>query len=462
MNETIESDYLVIGAGAAGMAFTDEILSHSDATVTIVDRRHAPGGHWVDAYPFVRLHQPSAFYGVSSTKLGADRFDTMGPNAGFYELAGPDEICAYYEQVMHRRFLESGRVRYFPNSNYVGEGRFVSRLTGESRAVNVGRKLFDSSYLEGSIPANTPPPFWVGDGVRCVPVGELTRVDEAPERFVIVGAGKTAMDAIVWLLQRGVEPERITWIKSREGWWLNRKYQQPFTLLPDLYEGASLQIQAMAEATSEDDLFERLEALGIFMRVDPEVKPTMFRAAIVSEPELALLRQVKDVVRLGHVKRILPDEIALEEGDILTTPGTLHVHCAAKALLKKPSVPVFAPGKITSQPLRWGFAPFNAALTGFVEATVEGDEEKNRLCPPLQNFDRNRDFLREFLTSMQGDRARSQHPGVDRWMKSTRLNAGSGVRQYKDDPKIASARERIRAHAGAATENLQKLLEASE
>ena len=74
-----ETDYLVVGAGAAGMAFTDALLEHSDATVTIVDRRHAPGGHWIDAYPYVRLHQPSAFYGVGSVPLG--RTMTRVPSA---------------------------------------------------------------------------------------------------------------------------------------------------------------------------------------------------------------------------------------------------------------------------------------------------------------------------------------------------------------------------------------------
>jgi UDP-galactopyranose mutase len=44
MNE-LETDYLVVGAGAAGMAFTDGLLEHCDTTITIVDRRHAPGGH---------------------------------------------------------------------------------------------------------------------------------------------------------------------------------------------------------------------------------------------------------------------------------------------------------------------------------------------------------------------------------------------------------------------------------
>src|SRR5262245_64502799 len=101
------------------MAFTDALLAHSDATVTIVDRRHAPGGHWVDAYPYVRLHQPSAFYGVSSVPLGRDALDVAGANAGYYELASGDELRAYYTHVMHRQFLPTGRVRYFPGCEHV-------------------------------------------------------------------------------------------------------------------------------------------------------------------------------------------------------------------------------------------------------------------------------------------------------------------------------------------------------
>lgn len=79
---TIETDYLVVGAGATGMAFTDTLIGEADADVVMVDRRHSPGGHWNDDYPFVRLHQPSALYGVGSRTLGSDRIDTEGPNVG--------------------------------------------------------------------------------------------------------------------------------------------------------------------------------------------------------------------------------------------------------------------------------------------------------------------------------------------------------------------------------------------
>ena len=75
----LETDYLVVGAGAAGMAFTDALVDHADVSVALVDRRHAVGGHWLDAYPFVRLHQASAFYGVASTLLGGGRVQQDGP-----------------------------------------------------------------------------------------------------------------------------------------------------------------------------------------------------------------------------------------------------------------------------------------------------------------------------------------------------------------------------------------------
>ena len=74
----------------------------------------------------------------------------------------------------------------------------------------------------------------------------------------------------------------------------------------------------MAQASSVDDLFARLESEGFFLRIDPGVAPTMFRGAVVSEAELALLRRIEDVVRLGHVRRIERDEIVLDEGRVPT------------------------------------------------------------------------------------------------------------------------------------------------
>ena len=83
----IEADYLVVGTGAVGMAFADVILEESDATVVMIDRHNKPGGHWNVAYPFVTLHQPSHFYGVSSKELRKGRKNQRGFNKGMWELA---------------------------------------------------------------------------------------------------------------------------------------------------------------------------------------------------------------------------------------------------------------------------------------------------------------------------------------------------------------------------------------
>ena len=135
--QKLETDYLVIGSGAMGMAFCDALITETNANIIIVDKHHQPGGHWNDAYPFVRLHQPSAFYGVNSKKLGNNTIDATGLNKGLYELATNSEVCGYFDQVMQRQFLGSGRVRYFPSCEYQGDGKFVSLLSDEKYSVSV-------------------------------------------------------------------------------------------------------------------------------------------------------------------------------------------------------------------------------------------------------------------------------------------------------------------------------------
>jgi hypothetical protein len=393
--------------------------------------------------------------------LGQDALDVAGTNAGYYELAGADEIRAYFAHVMHRRFLPSGRVRYFPNSESLGDDRFVSRLAQASWNVHVRRKLVDTTYLEGAIPATSAPPFEVADGVRCVPAGEIARTTARPERFVIIGAGKTALDACVWLLEQGVPAAAIRWIKPREAWWLNRRFHQPHALLPDFYRGMAIQLEAMAQATSVQDLFARLETEGFCLRIDRGVAPTMFRGAVINEAELELLRRIEDVVRLGHVRRIARDEIVLDGGRVSTSERTLHVHCASRGLPRPPLRPIFEPRRVTVQPFLWGFACYQFAMLGVVEATVESDEEKNRLCPPIAYWDANTDYLSAFLATLVNERARAAYPALASWAKETRLNPLGGIAQYREAPNVIDTRERIKRFGGAAASNLVKLLRES-
>ncbi|MCC5980050.1 MAG: NAD(P)-binding protein, partial [Salinarimonas sp.] len=269
----LETDYLVIGAGASGMAFVDTLLAHSGHDMILLDRRHAPGGHWLDAYPFVRLHQPSAIYGVESLPLGAERIDTSGPNAGYYERAGAAEICAYYERVLHERMLPTGRLHFLPLHDYQGQDedahQSVSCLTGKPCRIHVRRALVDARYLEAVIPAHRPPPFAVDPEMRVIPPNTLPAVTAAPSGFTVIGAGKTAMDTVVWLLEHGVAPEGIRWIRPRDAWLSDRGCLQALDLAVPTIACVARTTEAMAQAQDIADLFRRLQAAGLFDALDP-------------------------------------------------------------------------------------------------------------------------------------------------------------------------------------------------
>jgi hypothetical protein len=455
---TLETDYLVIGSGAAGMAFTDTLVTESDAQVVMVDRRNAPGGHWNDAYPFVRLHQPSLYYGVNSLPLGSEAISSRGPEAGMYDRATGVEIRAYYERVMDQHLIPSGQVRFFPQHDYVGDHRIASRLSGETIDIKVRKKLVDACYLSPEIPATTPPPFEVGAGVSVIPVHQLAQLGAKPERFVIIGAGKTAMDACVWLLENGVAPGDIQWIKPREAWLLARSYAQPGELVGRLYEGIALQMEAAARATSIDDLFERLEAAEQVRRVEQRVRATMFKGATIGDWEIELLRRIDDVVRLGHVRRIEREQIILDEGSIPTGGGHLHVHCAANGLRRPPALPMFAADRISLQPVRAGLVPFNAALVAFVETRGGDDAEKNQLCPPNPFPNHVLDWARGTLIQMQADRAWSKHADITAWLERSRLNPTRGLRARLTDAALQPASRRFGESARPALARLAELI----
>jgi hypothetical protein len=454
---SLETDYLVVGAGAMGMAFTDALIDHSDAHVTLVDRRHAAGGHWQDAYPFVQLHQASLFYGVASTVLGSGAVQQGGPEAGLQERARRSEIQAYYDDVLHRRLLGSGRVTFLGGSEHHTDGSrqlVTSRVSGETVEVQVRRRVVDATYLSPTIPATTPPPFGVGDDVSVVAINELGTLSEAPGDYVIVGSGKTATDGIVWLLANGVAPDRIVWIRPRDPWMLDRAVVQPDPAVA-LGLGADM-MAAAAEAESLDDLFLRLEDAGVMLRVDPEVSPTMAKTPTLGRWELDLLRTVDRVVRLGHVRRVTRREIVLDHGSVPLAPGSLVVHCAASGLRYPPLVPIWAPDRIRLQTIRAGFPCFCAALAGYVEATRDDDRERNRLCPPNTFSDGLADWAAMQVRGSIATRRYGAEADIAVWADSCALNPARMRPEQRDDPAVRAAAARM---ADVAERGLARMAE---
>lgn len=420
--EPIETDYLIVGAGAAGMAFADTLLTETNATIALVDRYHRPGGHWNDAYPFVRLHQPSATYGVNSRDLGSGRIDTHGLNKGLSELATGAEVVSYFEAVMRERFLPSGRVQYFPMSTYEGDNAIMSLVSGKKRAVQA-RKIVDATQSNTTVPSRRPPQYVIADGITCVAVNELPRFARPEADYVIIGAGKTAIDACCWLLENGANPETIRWIMPRDSWLLDRANFQPGkTFFASFARSVANQAEALNLAESVSDLFIRLEACGELRRIDPAVTPSAYHCAIVSDGELEQLRRIKNVVRLGRVVAIEADQIVLQQGPIPTNASVLHIDCSSTGIPPNPPQPVFQGDRIVLQWVRWCAPTFSAAFIAHIEAAHDDEAQKNLLCTPVPTPQEPLDWLRMMAVEFTNRYSWSKEAQLDDWRAGARLD----------------------------------------
>lgn len=458
---TIETDYLIAGAGAVGMAFADVLLTETDANMIIIDRHHKPGGHWNVAYPFVTLHQPSAYYGVSSKQLGTGQLDQTGLNKGLSDLASGAEILAYYDEVMRHQFLPSGRVQFFGMSDYEGDGVFRSLTTGERTKV-IAKKTVDATYLKTSTPSMHTPAFSIAPEARFMPLNDLPRVTEPPEGYVVIGGGKTGIDACLWLLEHGVDPDAIRWIMPRDAWLLNRKNAQPtIEFFHNTMEAQAAQFESIVAAESVDDMFDRLEACGYFLRIDQDVRPKMFHGATVSEDELVELRRINDIIRLGRVQAIEADRIVLEHGEIPTGEGQLHVDCSASAITNTETKPIFQGDLITPQMVRSYQPVFSAAFIGHIEARFEDDKEKNRLCGvvPLPNHDT--DYLHFTAAFMLNQYNWGQDDELRDWLRNNRLDGFSRMVSEiaEDDHEKRDVMRRLRKASMPAAMKLQQFIQ---
>ena len=460
----IDTDYLIIGSGAVGLAFADTLIDETDAHITIVDRHGKPGGHWNDAYSFVSLHQPSAFYGVNSMQLGSGQKDAGGVNAGLYELASGPEVSGYFDAVMRQKLLPSGRVSYYPMAEYTGNGRFTSLLSGKEHVVNIRKKTVDATFSGTSVPSTHKPRYTLSDNVRVVPPNALPQLwmdrEHAPKHFVIVGAGKTAMDVGVWLLGAGADPDSISWVMPRDSWLLNRLRTQPgVEFFNETIGGQAAQMEVFASAESIDEIFARLEAADVMLRIYPNVTPSMFHYATISKGEIAQLQRITNVIRMGHVLEINGAGMTLAQGKIALEPSVLYIDCTASAVEARSAVPIFNGNLITPQLVRAPQPVFSAALIAYVEAHYPDDTTKNALCTAVTFPASLADFPACNIANMKNQMAWTQDKHLSKWIRASRLD-GFGKVIAAIDPNDTEKQEilfKLRGNAMGAMMNLHRL-----
>jgi hypothetical protein len=458
--ETMETDYLVVGSGSVGMAFCDVLLRETNATVLVVDRHHAPGGHWNDAYPFVRLHQPSAYYGVCSRSLGNNTIETQGLNAGLLERASAAELLHYYDALM-QSYVESGRLRYFPMCDYLGDGHFKSTMSNRHYCLTIKNKTVDTTYLNTAVPSTHPPKYTIDAGVRCITPNELVLVGLKASNYTVVGAGKTGIDACLWLLETGVSPDQIRWIMPRDSWFQNRINVQPGeAFFANSFASFALQIESVAQAGSIAELFSTLENSQQLLRLDRKVTPTMYHGATMSLAELEALRTIRDVVRLGRVQRIQNHAIILERGNVSALPDTVYIDCSASGVERRPIIPIFSGSTITPQFVKALQPVFSSALIAHVETIAKTETEKNKLCEPIRIPDAPLDWLHLLLEGLRNQSRWSRDEELKAWMANTRLDPFSGLARRVKDTELGKLQllKRYASNVGPALENAKRLL----
>jgi hypothetical protein len=291
-----------------------------------------------------------------------------------------------------------------------------------------------------------------------IPINDLVTVRDPGSGYTVIGAGKTGMDACMWLLDNGVAPEVIRWIRPRDAWLLNRGFQQPLDLVGSLIEGVSLTLEATAHAENVKDLFCRLESCEVLLRLDPTAEPTMYRCATVSALELQCLHLIENVVRHGRVMRVGAEQIVLQDGSIPTDDTQVHIDCSAAGLRAAPPRPIFEPGRITLQQIRTCQPTFNAALIAFVEAARDDDAEKNRLCPPNPHPSSAFDWISATYISQRAEARWLREPDLAAWMERSRLNGSRGIGEHMSDPQVQAAFGRLLDNNKSAIDNLKSFL----
>ncbi len=414
----ISCDYLVVGAGTACLSFLDTVLARrEEATFVLVDRFSAPGGHWTKAYPYVRLHQPSCYYGVNSLPLS--KLDKKG-NEPFDQnvRASAKEICEYYQKVVDN-FVASGRVTTYFNANYEGEAKNedgssnpnsnnyndpTAKIT-HTITDKDGRKIFVDCTKVVRCESNVQvpsmrngPPFPIDESVQCIAPNDLPATvgsESSYENYLVVGGGKTGTDAIIYLLRdKKIPYDQITWIVPRPAWYfvsdcLQRSSKPGRYFWQDAVRNI---INPFLAANSSKEAFLNMEKLGVTQRVDPDDEnfPVVFKGATINQSEMNDLRKITNVVKhKGRVTSITKKDIVFQNGthSVPFSPSnSLVIDCTVEDtygyLDFGEDFRFFNPHKIRLGPLTSMFNPSHtSAQVAFLESeysdTASGDEVKN-------------------------------------------------------------------------------------
>jgi hypothetical protein len=112
-------------------------------------------------------------------------------------------------------------------------------------------------------------------------------------------------------------------------------------------------------------------------------------------------------------------------------------------------VPIWGAEAITVQPVRSGFPCFGAAIAGHVEGTRDGDDEKNRLCPPSPYPDTTTSWARMQAMGARSAAAFNSSADVKAWANQVAINPAAIPDGTLLTEALSEAQARMQQHGPA-------------
>ena len=198
--------------------------------------------------------------------------------------------------------------------------------------VNVLKKTVDATLMLTDVPSTKTPEYGISEEVNLIPLNKLADIKTPYKRYVVIGAGKTGLDALMFLLDNNVNPEKIVWVVSNDCWYFSRDLfglngKEDLKHFPKKFP---MVFGALLDSEDLNDAYKKGEEIGMYMRLDKNIWPTKMRAATVSKNEMEKIRTVENIIRHGRIDRIESDKIIFQQGETIPTDNeTLHIDCSA-------------------------------------------------------------------------------------------------------------------------------------
>lgn len=450
----LEIDYIIIGAGLPGLVFANTLLSGSDARIALVDHQGVPGGHWTQLADFSRAPPPHSAFGINSFSIHNWRPGTNPIQR--------DTVLAYCAHILEHHLLRSGRVAYFPKCNYNGDGEIYSIESGQAQKLVIAQRVVNAAETIPSQVGPHIPCFSCTQEVDVLHPREVSSDYRFAARqydaYCILGAGRSATDAALHLLERKIPHDQIRWVKSRESWVLSTPHQDaPPQNFRDSVAASLRGLRLMSNAQTQSALCRDLEDLGLLLRTSADLEPQGFSPQTITPDEAAKLRTIRRVIRKGHVHAISEIGMILDEGVVPMPKRTLYIDCTGSTGVKAKPPPIFQNTAIQMAEGRLCQPSFSAAIIGAIELLDISDDEKNALCAPLYGSD----MTTLFLSSILNHHAWFHHGALRKWLEACRLDGflQFAAKSLNSDSDIPPGLQAIRSVLPRAIINLERLLE---